>query len=266
MRRNSPAALAYHVAFLTFLMAPLVTVCLTAFTPELYLSLPWGGFSLRWFRAIPDRPELIHAIWLSLRLAAISATAATLLAVPAGLAVAGHRFWGRGALVTLLMSPLMIPHLVLGVAFLRFFTLLGLAGTFAGLVISHVIVVIPFALRLVIAAATGLNRDLEDAARSLGATPFTTFRRIVLPFILPGVVAGWLVAFIVSFDEVTMTVFIATPGTVTLPVSMFNHVQETLDPVVASVSALLVAAMLILVSILDRVVGIDRIFVPRGCA
>jgi putative spermidine/putrescine transport system permease protein len=260
VRSNGPVALGYHVAFLGFLIAPLVAVCLTAFTPEPYLSIPWDGFSLRWFRAIPDRPEFVHAIWLSLRLAIVSATIATLLAVPAALAVARYRFLGRAALVSLLMSPLMIPQLVLGIAFLRFFTLLALAGTFPGLVISHVVVVMPFVLHLVIAAATGLDQALEEAARSLGATPLTAFRRIVLPLIFSGIAAGWLIAFVVSFDEVTMTIFIAAPGTVTLPVAMFNHVQETLDPVVASVSALLVAGMLVLVSALDRIMGIDHIF------
>ncbi len=264
MRCNGPVALCYHVAFLGFLMAPLVAVCLTAFTSESYLSLPWSGFSLRWFRAILDRPEFMNAIWLSLRLAFVSATIATLFAMPAAIAVARHRFRGRAALVVLLMSPLLIPQPMLGIAFLRFFTQLGLAGTFSGLMISHVVVVMPLILRLVISAASGLDWTLDDAARSLGATPLTAFRSVVLPLILPGIVAGWLVAFTVSFDDVTMTIFVAAPGTVTLPVSMFYHVQETLDPVVASVSTLLIAGTVVLVGSLDRIMGIGRVFGLRG--
>lgn len=264
MSRNGPIALAFHALFIAFILAPIVIVCAVAFTPEGYLSLPTNGFSLRWFRAIADYPEFVRAFRDSLWLAALSSTIAVLFAVPAALAVARYRFTGREALLAFFMSPLMIPHVVLGIAFLRFFTTMGIGGTFIGLVLSHIVIVMPFALRLVLAASTGMDRAVEHAAISLGASPFTLFRRVTLPLILPGVVSGWVLAFITSFDEVTMTVFIASPSTTTLPVRMFLYIQDNIDPLVTSVSAALIFLTAIVMVALDRLYGLDRLFIGAG--
>ncbi len=264
MRRNGPLALAFHALFVVFMLAPLVIVCVVAFTPEGYLSLPTRSLSLRWFRAIFGYPEFLRAFRDSLWLAALSSTIAIALAVPAALAIARYRFPGREAMTTLFMSPLMVPHVVLGIAFLRFFTQIGLSGSFAGLVLSHIIVILPFALRLVLAASYGLDRRVEHAAISLGAGTTTVFRRVTLPLILPGVVSGWLLAAINSFDEVTMTVFIASPSTVTLPVPMFLYIQDNIDPLIAAVSACLIALTALLLFALDRLYGLDRLFVGSG--
>jgi putative spermidine/putrescine transport system permease protein len=261
MSRNGAFALAFHAMFIAFILAPIVIVCAVAFTPEGYLSLPTNGFSLRWFRAIADYPEFVRAFRDSLWLAALSSTIAVLLSVPAALAIIRFRFAGREAVLALFMSPLMIPPVVLGIAFLRFFTVIGLGGTFLGLVLSHIVIVMPFALRLVLAASTGLDRAIEHAAVSLGASPFKMFRRVTLPLILPGVVSGWVLAFITSFDEVTMTVFIASPSTTTLPVRMFLYIQDNIDPLVTSISAMLIFLTAIVMIALDRLYGLDRLFV-----
>jgi putative spermidine/putrescine transport system permease protein len=261
MSRNGPLSLAFHTLFIAFILAPIVIVCIVAFTPEGYLSLPTRGPSLRWFRAIADYPEFVRAFRDSLLLAALSASLAIVLAVPAALAIARYRFAGRDALLALFMSPLMIPHVVLGIAFLRFFTSIGLGGTFAGLILSHVVIVMPFALRLVLAASAGMDRAVEHAATSLGAGPLTVFRRVTLPMIFPGVASGWVLAFITSFDEVTMTVFIASPSTVTLPVRMFLYIQDNIDPLVTSVSAAVIFLTILVLVLLDRLYGLDRLFV-----
>jgi len=264
MRTNGPLALIFHTIFVVVMLAPIVVVCLVAFTPEGYLSLPTTSFSLRWFRTIANYPEFVHAFWVSLGLGALSSLVALLFAVPAALAIARHSFRGRDALAALFLSPLMIPHVVLGIAFLRFFTAIGIGGSFTGLLVAHVVVVFPFALRLTLAAATGMDRSIEMAAVSLGAGGWTLFRRVTLPLIMPGVTSGWLLAFINSFDDVTMTVFIATPGTTTLPVRMFLHIQDTIDPLVAAVSALLIAGTAVLMMVLDRLVGLERLFVGKA--
>jgi putative spermidine/putrescine transport system permease protein len=178
MRRNGPLALIFHTLFVIFMLAPIVVVCLVAFTPEGYLSLPTHGFSLRWFREIANYPEFVHAFWVSIGLGSLSSLVALLFAVPAALSIARYQFRGRDALAALFLSPLMIPHVVLGIAFLRFFTSVGLSGRFAALLIAHVIVVLPFALRLTLAAATGMDRSVEMAAVSLGAGGGTLFRRV----------------------------------------------------------------------------------------
>ena len=259
MSRNGPLALTFHALFVTFMLAPIVVVCLVAFTPHGYLSLPVDGFSLRWFRAIARYPEFVNAFWISLWLGAVSSLIALIFAVPAALAIARHQFPGREALSALFMSPLMIPHVVLGIAFLRFFTQTGLSGTFIALLVSHIVVVFPFALRLTLAAATGMDRSVEMAAVSLGADDWTLFRRVTLPLILPGVVSGWALAFIQSFDEVTMTVFLAAPGIETLPVRMFLYIQDNIDPLVTSVSASVIAVTVVALVLLDRFYGLERV-------
>ena len=264
MNRNGPIALIFHVLFLGFLLAPILIVCAVAFTSQGYLSLPTEGLSLRWFRAIGDNPEFIRAFKDSLLLGAVSSTLAILVAVPAALAIARHQFFGREAIQALFLSPLMVPHIVLGIAFLRFFNMIGLGGTFLGLVLSHVIIILPFALRLILAASTGMDRAVENAASSLGASSWTCFRRVTLPLILPGVASGWVLAFINSFDEVTMTVFIASPETTTLPVRLFLYIQDNIDPLVAAVSAVLIFLTVAAMLVLDRVYGLERLLVGKG--
>jgi len=264
MSRNGPLALVFHAVFVVFMLAPILVVCAVAFTPEGYLSFPTHGLSLRWFRAIADYPEFIRAFWLSLGLGALSATVALAFSVPAALAIARHRFAGREAVSALFMAPLMIPNVVLGIAFLRFFSEIGFGGSFTGLVLAHIIFVFPYALRLTLASAIGLDRSVEQAAISLGATEWTLWRRITLPLILPGLVSGWTLAFIQSFDEVTMTVFVAAPGTATLPVRMFLYIQDNIDPLVSSVSACVIAITATALVVLDRVYGLERLLAGRG--
>ena len=264
MNRNGWLALAFHGLFVTFMVAPIAIVCVVAFTPEGFLSIPTTEWSLRWFRAIARYPEFVTAFWTSLGLGALSSTIAIAFSLPAALAIARYRFPGRDTFAALFMSPLMIPHVVLGVAFLRFFTQVGLGGTFAGLLLAHIVIVFPFALRLVLASAVGMDRAIENAAISLGASPATVFRRVTVPLILPGLVSGWALAFIQSFDEVTMTVFIAAPGATTLPVRMFLYIQDNIDPLVTSVSAAVIAITIVLLVALDRLYGLDRLLAGKG--
>jgi len=264
MSRNGPLALAFHALFIVFMLAPILIVCAVAFTPEGYLSFPTRGLSLRWFKAIARYPEFVTAFWTSIWLGLVSSAIALGLSVPAALAIARHDFRGREAITALFMSPLMIPHVVLGIAFLRFFTQIGLGNTFLGLALAHIVVVFPFALRLTLASAIGTDRAIEQAAVSLGASDWVVFRRITLPLIMPGLMIGWALAFIQSFDEVTMTVFIAAPGTETLPVRMFLYIQDNIDPLVTSVSACVIAVTVAALIALDRAYGLERLLVGRS--
>ena len=261
MFKNSPLALAFNALVIVFMLAPLVIVCLVAFTPENTLTLPSTHLSLRWFKAVFAHSDLVQSFWNSLWLALASATLATLIAVPAGLAITRYNFAGRETLNALFLSPLIIPHLVLGVALLRMFSLIGATGSFVWLALAHVVIVTPYVLRLVVAAAAGFDQSCEQAALSLGASNFTVFRRITLPMILPGVTGGWLLAFINSFDEVTMSIFVTAPSTVTLPVRMYMYATESIDPLMAAASALMVAFTAAVMLVLDRLYGLDKILV-----
>ncbi len=264
MSRNGPLALAFHALFVTFILAPILIVCWVAFTPEGFLSIPTTDFSLRWFKAIARYPEFVQGFWNSVALGWASSIIAVAFSVPAALALARHQFPGREAITALFLSPLMIPHVVLGIAFLRFFTQVGLGGSFTGLVLSHIIIILPFALRLVMASCVGMDRSIENAAVSLGAGEFTVFRRVTLPLILPGVLSGGALAFIQSFDEVTMTVFVAAPGTMTLPVRMFLYIQDNIDPLVTSVSACVIAMTVLFLLAIDRLYGLEKLLAGHG--
>ncbi|RMX03507.1 ABC transporter permease [Corticibacter populi] len=264
MQKNGPLALAFHTLFILFILAPLAVVVAVSFTDKGFISMPTDGLSLRWFRAILDAGEITSAFWFSVRLGLVAACCAVVLAVPAALALARYRFPGREALMAFFMSPLMIPQVVLGAAFLRFFNIAGLSGSFFWLMLTHVVVIVPYAMRLVLSAATGMNREIDNAGLSLGASRWTVFRRITLPMLMAGIAGGWMLSFIQSFDELTMTIFVATPGTMTLPVAMYNHIAHTIDPLVASVSTVLIAGTLVLMLLLDRVVGLEKVLIGRG--
>jgi len=264
MKRTPLALLVFHWLFAAFMLAPLVMVALVSFTDKGYIALPFDGASWRWYRAILDARDFIDAFWRSLALAAAAATLATMLAIPAGIAIAWNRFSGREAVMGLLLSPLMVPHVVLGIALLRYLTQLGGAGTMWGLTAAHTVIVFPFVLRLVVAAATGFDRSVTQAAQSLGASAWTVFRRIELPLILPGVAGGWLISFINSFDELTMSIFVASARTRTLPVIMYDHISNTIDPLLASISTLLIVLTLVLMVTLDRFYGLDRVLAGKS--
>ena len=261
MQKNGPLALIFNALVITFMLAPLLIVCVVAFTPGNTLSIPTTHLSLRWFKAVFAHSDFVQSFKNSLYLALLSATLATLIAVPAGLAIARYSFRGRDALNGLFLSPLIIPHLVLGVALLRTFSLIGATGSFVWLALAHVVIITPYALRLVLASVQGSDRSAEQAALSLGASQATVFRRITLPMILPGVTGGWLLAFINSFDEVTMSIFVTAPSTITLPVRMYMYATESIDPLMAAVSALMVALTAVAMVVLDRVYGLDKILV-----
>ncbi len=264
MQKNGPLALLYHALFITFILAPLAVVVAVAFTDKGYISFPTDGLSLRWFKAILDATEIKNAFWFSAQLGLASASIAIVLAVPAALAITRYRFPGREALMAFFMSPLMIPHVVLGAAFLRFFNIAGLSGSFFWLMLTHVICIMPYALRMVLAAATGMSREIEHAGASLGASRTTVFFRITVPLLMAGIAGGWMLSFIQSFDELTMTVFVATPGTMTLPVAMYNHIAQTIDPLVTSVSTVLIVGTLVLMVILDRLVGLEKVLIGKS--
>jgi putative spermidine/putrescine transport system permease protein len=257
--RNGPLALLFHGVFLTFLLAPLAVVIAVSFTDKGYLALPFNGASLRWWWAIRDNPEFVESLGTTLRLASVSATLSAIIAVPAAMAIVRHRFPGRSGLAALLASPLMMPHVVIGVALLRFLSGYGLAGSFGGLVAAHIVVVTPYMIRLVSASLAGLDPRLERAAEGLGAGRWTVFRRITLKLIMPGLAGGWVLAFITSFDELTVSLFLASPSETPLAVRLFTHIDQMTDPLVASVSAALIVSTVLLLAVIDRFYPIDRL-------
>jgi len=160
--------------------------------------------------------------------------------------------------LNLCTAPLLLPSSVLGLAILLVFGRLELLGTFTGLVIAHLIVTTPYVIRIMITAFSTLPPSVEEAATMLGASPFTVFRRITLPLMMPGLVASAALSFLLSFDEVVISLFITGPRMTTLPVEIFNYVESRTDPMTASISVVLIAATLLIIFVIERTLGLSR--------
>ncbi|TCZ77182.1 ABC transporter permease [Paenibacillus albiflavus] len=242
------------------LIAPLLIIIPTSFTSANYLSFPPEGFSFKWYTKILDRPEFIDSFWYSLKLAAITAVISTIIGTLAAIALHKYKLPGRGFINGLLLSPLTVPAIIIGIAALIFFTKIGLAGTFAGLLLAHILITIPYVVRLVLTGLSSFDYTLERAAYILGASPLNVFWNITVPLLKSAILSGAVFAFLTSFDNVTISLFMVTPSSNTLPMAIFSHMQESLDPLVASVSAVIILLNLLFIFILEKVYGLDRLF------
>ncbi|WP_232696238.1 ABC transporter permease [Brevibacillus daliensis] len=245
---------------LIFVNAPFLIIVPSSFTSAGYLSFPPEGFSFDWYLKILDRPEFIDAFFFSLQLAAITAIVSTLLGTLAALALAKYKFKGRDAINALMLSPLTVPSLIIGIAALLFFTRINLGGSFLGLLLSHILISIPYVVRLVLTGLTSFDYTLEKAGYMLGARPLNVFWDITLPMLRPAILSGMIFSFLTSFDNVTVSLFMVAPDTTTLPLMIFNYMQESLDPMVASVSSVVILFSLVFIFLLEKVYGLDRLF------
>jgi putative spermidine/putrescine transport system permease protein len=251
------------VAFL-YILLPLGFVTWLSFYSQEIPSYPPEGYTLRWFHAIMSNDRFIDGLLLSLQLALIATALGLLVSVPAAICVSYFRFRGRELLNNLLLFPLMVPGVVLGTALYIFHveteiaTGLPILGSLGGLVWGHVLLTIPWIVRLVVASLAGFDRTLEEAAQNLGATPWTTFRRITLPGILPGIVAGAMFAFVASFGNLEMSLFLVGPGRTTLPIAILQYLQWKIDPTIAAISVVQILLIAAAMLITDRFVRLSR--------
>ena len=178
------------------------------------------------------------------------------IAVPAAYALARLEFRGRDWLASLFTAPLLLPTIVLGLAILLVFVHVGLLATFPGIVLAHLTITLPYALRVLSTALTTLPPSIEDAAASLGAPPLTVFRRVTLPMMAPGMIAASALSFLVSFDEVVISLFVVGPRLTTFPVEMFRYVETRTDPLIAAASVVLILGTLGCVLALERTIGL----------
>ncbi|WP_439551007.1 ABC transporter permease [Falsiroseomonas sp.] len=240
------------------LLAPAVLVCAISFSAGDFLTFPPPGLSLRWYGALVSNAELMAALRNSAVLAAIVAVIALLAGGPAAYAIARLEFPGRGAMAAFLAAPLLLPTLVLGLALLLALQPVKLAATWPGLVLAHAMVAIPFAVRIMTTAFGAVPKDLEEAAWTLGATPFQAALRITLPLAAPGAIAAGALCFLVSFDETVISLFLVGPRLSTLPVEMFRYAENRTDPLVAALAMTLIVVALAVVLLVERLVGFTR--------
>lgn len=242
------------LAYLTF---PLVVIMGASLTASEFLAFPPRGLTLAWYGRVVADPSYVAAFWTSTWLAALAAAGAVGLGLPAALAIARHDFPGRIALSALVMSPLLLPHIVLGAALLQYCVLVGIARTPLALLVGHTVIVVPFVVRAVLPLLTPAQRALEEASMDLGASPFSTFCRITLPLVRGGVVSGALFAFISSWINVELSMFGTTANMTTVPVKLLNHVQYQVDPLIAAVSGITILVAAAAIVVIDLLFGLD---------
>lgn len=241
MRPSLPLRLVAGVVYL-FMLMPLAVIVLFSFSDRSYFAFPPRGFSLKWYVLAWEGGQFLMPAVRSLAVGVLATAIAAVLAIGAGLAI--RRMKGNAAsraLEFLFLSPMIVPHLILGIALLHFFNPPGLIDTFSGLLLAHVVIVFPFLFRTVLVSIQDLSPQLEEASELLGASPLATFRHVVFPALLPGLAAGGVLGFIVSFDQFTVSLLITQRDQITLPVAIYKYLYDVNDPVVAAVSSVLVA-------------------------
>lgn len=239
------------IAVFFFLLAPILAIVPLSFNSREFLTYPLSGFSLRWYEQFFTSAEWMRAFENSFIVGVPSTLIAAALGTLAALGLTQADFRAKGLVMAVLLSPMIVPVIIIAVGFYFFFAPLGLTGTYLGLILAHAALGAPFVVVTVMATLQGFDRSLMRAAASLGAGPATTFFRVVLPLIGPGVASGALFAFATSFDEVVVVLLVAAPEQRTLPREMFSGIRENFSPVITAVATVMIAVSIVLLLTLE---------------
>ena len=239
IRLMRPLLSVYSLALLMFLIIPILVIVPLSFNAGSFLSYPLSGFSLRWYREFFSSNDWMPALLNSLKIAPAATLLATVLGTLASVGLSRGEFRGKALIMAIMISPMVAPVVIVAVGMYFFFASWGLLNSYLGLVV-------PFVVITVNATMQGYDRNYTRAAASLGATPWYGFKRVTLPLIAPGVLSGALFAFATSFDEVVVTLFLASPTQRTLPMQMFAGIKENLNPTIAAAATMMVLCALLL--------------------
>ena len=267
----NPATVARVYAVITsvvmaFIVLPLLAIIWVSFFSNRILAFPAEGYTLSWYVRAWEMDAFRDGFLTSVQTALLATAASLVLGVPASLALVRYRFPGRDAIQTLLLAPMIVPGIVGGAALYIFFLEVEvlvdvqIAGTISGLLIAHALIALPWTVRLVTASLVGANLSIEEAAASLGASPFTVFRRVTLPVIKPGLIAAALFSFVISFIDLEKSIFLVGPGRTTLQIALVNYLEWNLDSTVAAVATVQIFIIGALLLVTDRYARLSRAF------
>ncbi len=245
----------FAVLILIFLITPVLVIIPLSFNKSSFLTYPIDGFSLAWYKAFFASDAWIGALKNSFIIAPVATLFATVLGTFAAIGVAKNNFRGKMLFMSIIMSPMVTPIVIIAVGLYFFFAQLKLTNSYVGLILAHTVLGIPFVVITVSAALRGYDENYSRAAASLGASPFVVFRTVTFPLIAPGVISGALFAFATSFDEVVVTLFLASSSQRTLPMQMFSGIRENIEPTIAAAATIMLissAALLLSIEYLRR--------------
>ncbi|WP_034295117.1 ABC transporter permease [Herbaspirillum sp. RV1423] len=247
-----------NVLILVFLILPILVMIPLSFSDSSFLMYPIKGFSLRWYQNLFESDDWMRAARNSFIVAPAATVIATVLGTLAAVGLNKADFRGKGVLMAILISPMIVPVVVVGVGVYLFFAQIGLSDTYLGLILAHAALGAPFVVTTVLATLQGFNHNLVRASLSLGAGPLRTFFRITLPVIAPGLISGALFAFTTSFDEVVLTLFVAGPNQATLPRQMFAGIKDNISPTIAALATILIIFSTCLLLVLEWLRGRNK--------
>lgn len=257
------AGLAFRLLLLLailFLVFPILVSFLLSFDNRAFLgSFPPTQLSLRWYRAFLDNPAYLDGLFVSLKLATIATAISTIAGTCAAYVLSTGSWRGRDTIETLFLSPKFVPSVVIGFSILAFASAIHVFDPLTRLIMGHVVITLPFTVRATLASLVGIKRSTVEAAISLGASPLRAFLDITLPLARTGVVAGALMAFVLSFDEVAVSLFLSDAFTQTLPIALVAEMRANLNLTVAAVSTVFAAVTILIVVLIDRIIGLDRV-------
>ncbi len=254
MSVRRPAALPLAV-FLVYLglLAPLIVVIGVSFNAGLGFDFPPKGLSLRWYESFFSKTAFINSFFnVSFLVGIFVALAATILGAFAAIGLVRFRFPGREALEAFFLMPLVVPHILLGAALYLLYARLGMKASLLTLTLAHIVISTPYVIRSVTAGLVGIDRRLEEAAMSLGASRTQAFIKVTLPLLRSSLLSGAIFAFIISFSDINLSLFLSGPGVTTLPVHIFSEIQWGGDPTIAAASALQIVIVGLLILFVQR--------------
>ncbi|MGW9527742.1 ABC transporter permease [Paenibacillus terrae] len=247
----------FSLLVFVFLLGPLLIISVTSFEPGTVLKFPPQGFSLRWYQNIFEVDLFMSTFKTSIIVSLLGNVLALLIGMPAAYALSRFSFRGKDALNALFLSPLLIPGIVLGFTLLRYLIIVYHLPVYAGLLIGHTVIMLPFIIRVIASSLSNFDFAIEEAALSLGAGRLETFFKVVLPNIRSGIIAAILIAFLESFNNVDISVFMTGPGFSTLPIQMLTYVENYFDPTIAAISVMLMILTGILMFLIERLMGLS---------
>lgn len=246
------------ILVMLFLIAPLVVIVIASFTPTAVVVFPPKGFSLKWYENIfSSSTHFMEGLANSLKIGLLATGLDILLGVTAALSVCRHDFKGKNVLLNYFTSPMYVPSVAFAFVLLQVYSQIGGIPGAVRIFIGHFIIILPYIVRNTVSVLHVFNWTLEDAATSLGANPVQVFFKITIPVAKPGILAGALLAFLYSFDEVALSSLLSTPKFITLPIRIMNYMELTFDPTLAAISTFLIAGSLVLILLMDKFVGLD---------
>ena len=243
-----------------FIMGPIIVVAAVSVNPVGYTIFPPIGFSLRWYGEVLADSQWQKSIVTSVLVGLACTALATIAGTLAALGISRSKFRYKQALLSIFMSPLILPGLITGLAILFFFSYAIGIGTTWAMVLGHTVITYPYVLRLVFVALARDTVIYEEAALTLGADESATFFKVTFPLIKSGIIGGAIFAFIISFDNITISIFLSNPRTITLPVRILEHIQWSGTPSVAAISTILIIVTAILGVVIEKVIGLQKLF------